>query len=288
MAHTAQSWGGEHLFLLLKKASPEKKERILEDFNKSLGFNSEQIREWKHVSGLSYPRCGSGGEGVIVCYGHMQSGGERQRYLCRSCGSTFNDHTNTLFHRTKKLEKWPAFLKCILEGMTIRESAREVGISPTTAQAWRKKIMSHLMEHVYSALTGIVEYAEVKVNPSNKGQKKAGPDVVTHKNTVVFCKSRKGEVFIGDKAEWDRLPKDGLTVIGNPATSCSVGFRAERILFHSRNVAPIRDQFAKHYARMRGVAGRYLRQYAVLYQFLIQTEGVTTKERLIRLLRLLV
>jgi len=82
-----------------------------------------------------------------------------------------DDRTGTVLHKSRKAEWWPAFLKCLLDGKSVRRIAAEVGISPTTAQAWRRKILAHLAERKPAALKGIVEYTELSVKSSNKGHK---------------------------------------------------------------------------------------------------------------------
>jgi hypothetical protein len=134
----------------------------------------------------------------------------RQRYLCRTCGTTFNDYTNTLFHKSKIPELWPAFLKAMLDGLSIRQCARDVGISPNTAQAWRKKLLGHLAKTGSPALAGIVEYAEYTVKTSNKGQKTASSPLPKGKETVVFCKSRGGQVRVAEANDWRQREKAAL------------------------------------------------------------------------------
>jgi transposase-like protein len=297
MAGITGTWDGEHIFFLLMKASPEKKQKLLDDFNKSLNYNTQSVREWKHASGLHCPNCKTNHSADIVRNGRMKPGSTRQRYFCRSCKSSFNDHTGTVFFRSKKVDRWPAFLKAMLDGKSIRQCAQEVGISPTTAHSWRKKILTHLLEHLNDPqLSGIVEYTEHTVKISNKGQKTAHPPLPKQKVTVVFCKSRLGGVYIGRGEDWkrSRISHSSGTLWHTHLTDPTHlplpeklhRPRAENTLLHTDHVMQIADAFSRHYRKMRGVATVYLHHYAVWHRFLEQVNGSTVKEKLGRLLRL--
>lgn len=52
---------------------------------------------------------------------------ERQRYRCKNCRKTFTDVTSTPFYRTHKPDKWLDFIKCMLEGYSLRKSAELEG-----------------------------------------------------------------------------------------------------------------------------------------------------------------
>lgn len=109
MAGTTETWDGEHILLLLKKTSPEKRQKLLDEFNQSVGFHTQSVREWKHASGLHCPNCGPEQKSDIVHNGRMTPGSNRQRYFCRTCGASFNDHTGTVFHRSKKSRSLACF-----------------------------------------------------------------------------------------------------------------------------------------------------------------------------------
>ena len=50
-----------------------------------------------------------------------------QRYRCKDCGKTFDDHTGTSMARTKRLDKWEKFTDCMIDRRTCREAAKIVG-----------------------------------------------------------------------------------------------------------------------------------------------------------------
>ncbi len=53
-----------------------------------------------------------------------------QRYICKDCRKTFSDFTNSATYRSKKsLDKWLKYAKCMIMGLSIRKSAKIVGIN---------------------------------------------------------------------------------------------------------------------------------------------------------------
>ena len=69
------------------------------------------------------PRCGEGGA--------VRKGRTRGlwRYLCKSCGRTFNAVTGTPLQGLHKKERWLSFGESLAEGETVGTSARRLSIS---------------------------------------------------------------------------------------------------------------------------------------------------------------
>lgn len=293
MRDRVKDGGAELLFLQLRQAAPEKKREFIEQFNRAHGFLPDALRSWKHADGIRCPGCGTNRDEDVVCNGKVRRGDDRQRYLCRACGCSFNDHTGTVFHRTKALEKWPLFLQCMLNGFSIRRAAAATNISPATAQAWRKKLLSHLAACQESDLAGIVEQEELVIKPSRKGEASSGAASPTlhSESTLVFCQGRKGGLFIGRKASWEQMVRDSLAPklgrmiaeVSQPASSARA--KAKKQLRELRLTPAIVEQFCKEYARMRGVNSRNLAGYAAWEQFRAITDNVKPKEKLHQLLR---
>ena len=125
----------------------------------------------------------------IYCEGkHVVKNGKRkdgiQRYLCRDCHRSFIPGSDSVTSRTRKpLSVWAAYLKCMMDKKTLKETSEECHISVTTAFTWRHKILdtlSGLTEKTY--LTGVVEADETFFNVSFKGN---------HKNSHDFSMPRK-------------------------------------------------------------------------------------------------
>jgi transposase-like protein len=69
----------------------------------------------------------------------------RQKYMCKACKASFSDTTNTIaFHSKKTYNTWENYISCLLKGMTLADTAKEIGISVTSSFAWRHKILKTL------------------------------------------------------------------------------------------------------------------------------------------------
>ena len=119
----------------------------------------------------------------IYCEGkHVVKNGKRkdgvQRCLCRDCHRSFIASTDSITSRTRKsISVWAAYLKCMLDQKTLKQSSEECRISVSTAFTWRHKILdtlSELTEKTY--LTGVVEADETFFNVSFKGNHKRSHD----------------------------------------------------------------------------------------------------------------
>ena len=124
------------------------------------------------------------GEGsCIYCEGtHVVKNGKRrdgvQRYLCRDCHRTFIPSSDSITSRTRKsISVWAAYLKCMVDQKTLKQTSEECHISMSTAFTLRHKILdtlSELTEKTY--LTGVVEADETFFNVSFKGNHKRSRD----------------------------------------------------------------------------------------------------------------
>lgn len=65
-------------------------------------------------------------------------------YKCKNCGKNFRETTGTIIYYLHKKELMLDYLRCMLEGKSIRACAREVGISVPTSFNWKHKILSAL------------------------------------------------------------------------------------------------------------------------------------------------
>ena len=91
------------------------------------------------------PRCGEGGA--------VRTGMARglKRYLCKSCGRTFNAVTGK--------PRWLAFGESLAEGETVEASAQRRGIAHSTAFRWRHRFLDASRQDP-ETLRGIVEANE--------------------------------------------------------------------------------------------------------------------------------
>lgn len=105
-------------------------------------------------------------------HGHAKNGA--QRYFCSNCHRTFVAVTGTLLeHSRKPKETRDMFMQCMLERMTVRETARKCGICTSTAFTWRHKYLDALQTMMASVrMGGVVEADESFFRLSFKGDHK--------------------------------------------------------------------------------------------------------------------
>lgn len=102
------------------------------------------------------------------------------RYICRDCGKTFGDMTNTVVSGTHKSSAtWKTYIRALLDGCTLEECAIQCCISVPTAFVWRHKILNALNENSFNhVFNGMVEMDEAWVRISYKGNHSKSKDFV--------------------------------------------------------------------------------------------------------------
>lgn len=121
------------------------------------------------VSALETEKCRACGSEHIVKFGRDKNG--KQRYKCKSCGTTFTSTSHSAMSHTRHSEHiWETYIQLLLKGASLRECAYRCGISVRTAFIWRHKILSTLqMDQDNRVMAGIVEADEMFVPVSYKG-----------------------------------------------------------------------------------------------------------------------
>ncbi len=164
----------------IKKLNSAEQHRLKEFFIKSIASFSasepvfQEVTERKNKDGYT---CVHRGSKQVVRFGkYMVKIGlkevERQRYRCKDCRKTFSDVTSTPLYRTHKPDKWLDFIKCMLEGYSLRKSADLIGdIHFVTLFYWRHKILSALKQMDFNTFSGIVEMDETYFLYSEKGRR---------------------------------------------------------------------------------------------------------------------
>lgn len=173
--------------------------------------------------GLKCPHCQS-----AAVKGHGQYRG-RSRFKCKSCKSTFNDWTNTPLSGAHSAEKMTAFtLRMGNGGMSIRDSADEVGVSVPTAFSWRHKILHGYSVAPSRKLKGIAEADDLFFLFSEKGDKtvskrraprKRGgvaskPGISDEQVPVLFGCDREGELILARAGRGQLTVKEVEGVLG--------------------------------------------------------------------------
>jgi len=135
----------------------------------------------------------------------IQSG--RQRYKCKECGKIFTSTYGTPLYKIKRKDKWNDYLRLMEQGVSIKKSAKLLGISIQTSFDWRHKIMASLQEGIPTILSGVVECDELMLAESQKGNKsikrkarKRSGDAKNHKAkkiSIVMAISREKGLVAG-------------------------------------------------------------------------------------------
>lgn len=129
----------------------------------------DEVRSYRFSGGVHCPRCGSDD---VYKWGKRRG---KQRYRCKAegCGRTFNDFTGTPFADTRQpWDRWSHYVECMLEGMTLRDCAQEVGITLRTSFRWRHVVLAALRQLDEDVeLTGMIEADETYFLHSRKGDK---------------------------------------------------------------------------------------------------------------------
>ena len=171
----------------LKKAinslSYADKRELLEALERSAQSHSisNEIEEQRFSKGIYCPHCG--------CVENIQKFGKsnfKQRYRCKDCGKTFSATSESVLSGThKSLSIWEKYIECMLDGLSIRKSAEECGISLQTSFVWRHKILDALSKKVEkeTSLKGVIEADETFFRVSYKGRKKNMPRPSYHRGT---------------------------------------------------------------------------------------------------------
>lgn len=94
-----------------------------------------------------------------------------QRWLCRDCGKTSNATSGTPLSRLRDKERFAAYAECMRQGMTIRATARELGMSLDKAFRWRHRFLENAVDHQPHKVSGLLEVDETYFRRSQKGSR---------------------------------------------------------------------------------------------------------------------
>ncbi len=179
----------EYALSILNKLSLNDFEKIKGEIPK-IEINIIKKQEIKNHN-ISCPFCKSN---RIKKNGHCKNG--TQKYVCleETCKKSFNERTNTLLYRTKKLnDKLALFLECFINKDTIRNTARKCEVSLSTSLIWRNKI-GYLSKMLFQReLAEEVEFDETFTPFNFKGtktknmprkSKKRGGRTVSHRELI--------------------------------------------------------------------------------------------------------
>ncbi|PKO36257.1 MAG: IS1595 family transposase [Betaproteobacteria bacterium HGW-Betaproteobacteria-6] len=117
------------------------------------------------------PHCGS------MNLAKAGSKGGRPRFKCKEslCGKSFNAFTGTPLARLRMVDKHIEHAKCMVEKLTIRQTAEKLEIDIHTAFRWRHRFLTSIRLAQPDKLAGVVEADETFFPLSFKGQRKGLP-----------------------------------------------------------------------------------------------------------------
>ncbi len=155
------------------------KNRLIRSLTKHSSSLDEFVKETRFSNGMACPICGCA---HVVRNGHRND--RAQRFVCKDCGRSFVAASNTIAASTKKdISVWEKYVDCMINGFSLRKTARICGIHKNTAFIWRHKILEALQNMADSViLNGIIEADETFFAVSYKGN---------HKNSATFTLPRK-------------------------------------------------------------------------------------------------
>ena len=293
------------------------KEEFFSKTNEDMKDAFTSIRETRFNEGIGCVHCGS-----VMVKGNGKYR-NRQRYLCRDCGKTFNDLTNTAISGTRYLGKWSTFFQLMVEGYTLPKISERLGIHLSTAFYWRHKVLFALRSLGFQTLKGIVESDETFFKESLKGRevvdrepkKRGGRDkkrgISNLKIAVVVAQDRNGQV-IAQKAGTGRVRAEEINaVIGDfidPSsllcTDTATNYKkfalmkelkhetinlskegyVKKGIYHLQHVNNYHKRLKDWMQRFQGVATKYLNNYLYWFNFLQQNKQMATKERVNQML----
>ena len=221
----------------------------------------------------------------------------RQVYKCKNCKYQFRETAKSLVYHLHKYPLILDYLKCMLEGKSLRACASEVGISLPTSFRWRHKILAAIqgLEGGIN-FSGITEADELLLQYSEKGRRYKSPEEkeqamkTVHPNVAVLVMTdREGNLLFKHTGEnrvqnsqikeelKRRVSENNLicfkpndefkqAVMESPSKKVIVRRKTKGLTIYSVNVAEKKiTNFLVWMMRFRGVATKYLQNYLMWF-----------------------
>ena len=258
-----------------------------------------ELEEQRFSKGIYCPHCG--------CTENIQKFGKsngKQRYRCKNCGKTFSATSESVLSGTwKALSVWEMYIECMLDGLSIRKSAKVCKISPRTAFTWRHKILDALSRKLEkeTSLKGVIEADETFFRVSYKGSRhlpfgrkayhrgmKASKRGLSRQQVCVPCAIDRSNSVLAKVCNLGKISTRELTLfyegkVEEGAIFCtdseksyrgftqSKEYRLVQIesgkrkkgIFHINHINAYHNNLKSFIQRFRGVATKYLNNYLV-------------------------
>lgn len=289
----------DQLMTMLIKSSGERKKRLIVEFSHIYSPDVDTTMDKKHTSYLTCPHCHAQDnlldkKRTIVAYGYTDPDKTRRRFHCKKCSRHFNDYTGTLYHYKKLRNYILPFLERMLSGETIRKTAADLGVSPTTINSWRQAVLRYIEKNMHliqekPPQASIIETSTSEFKPSRKGLPEYRPIPKTTQVLQFHCDRSNYRTAILTSSDilkpLNKMIRGETCVRINGAQSnIHPNTTARRQIAHSRNVSHLDEQFSMMYRQMRGVAQPNLLKYALWHCLLVQLNRLNSRERLHTLL----
>ena len=97
-------------------------------------------------SELSCPHCSAS---RVVRWGWVRTvrAPARRRFRCKVCGRTFSEHTGRALAGSWYPDRWSHLCQELVRQTSVRQTARRLGVSPSTAFRWRHRALQALADH---------------------------------------------------------------------------------------------------------------------------------------------
>ena len=273
----------------------EGKREFLDNLYQFLNSNRLTALDYQRIKILSTapicPRCRC----EYVTKAGVHNG--RQVYKCKNCKYQFRETAKSLVYYSHKYYLLVDYIKCMLEGKSLRACAREVGISLPTSFRWRHKILAAIqgLEGGIN-FSGITEADELLLQYSEKGRRyktleeKEQAMKTVHPNVAVLVMTdREGNLLFKHTGENKvqnsqikeelkrRVSENNLicfkpndefkqAVMESPSKKVIVRRKTKGLTIYSVNVAEKKiTNFLVWMMRFRGVATKYLQNYLMWF-----------------------
>jgi transposase-like protein len=294
----------------------EGKREFLDNLYEFLTENKLTALDYQRIKILSTapicPRCD---------YEHVAKAGisdGRQVYQCKSCKYRFRETAKSIVYYSHKYYLMLDYLKCMLEGKSLRACAREVGISLPTSFKWRHRILSAIQGFEGGiTFSGITEADELLMEYSEKGRRfksleeKEQAMKTVHPNVAVLVMTDRegnllfkhtGEIRVQNeqiKEELKRRTSENNLICIKPNEEFKKAVmksKSKKVLVrkHTKGLAVYSTQVAEKkiknlliwMSRFRGVATKYLQNYLMWFMVMnkyLKDEVVSDVGRLLNL-----
>jgi len=219
-----------------------------------------------------------------------------QRYKCTSCNKTFNALTNTPLSHLRCKEQWNEFAKDLINGRSVRYSAKRCHVNKSTSFRWRHRFLETI-SNMKSDLHGIVEVDEtffleskkgsyyLKREARKRGSKATRRGLSIEQIPVLIARDRNGNMSdaVLKKANEKALIQSLLPILDKDVLLCSDGnniykaftkhfhFEHKSInvskhqytngAYHIQNVNAYDSRLKSWIQKFHGVATKYLEHY---------------------------